>query len=151
MSIKIRTATMKDFGALYKIGLGIPELKVNNDEPFMNTSEFKWSIKNPSGIFLVAEDRKTPVGFFYANTKSSDTRRPNGVACFVYIAIPKKYRHMGVAQMLHSEAYRRLKQRGVNYIYLWANAKDKTAIRFAGKQGFKKGNAFFWMSRKLKP
>ena len=63
----IRPASPDDFEVLYSIGKNTPELKVSVTEEFMDRDEFRWSIQNPNGIFLLAEEEVIVFNFNFRN------------------------------------------------------------------------------------
>ncbi len=145
--MKIRKATLKDFNELYKFGLKTKELKVSPKEEFMRPEEFKYSIKNKKGIFLLAEDNKKIVGFIYGDSEDGD-RVLKSVACLVYIAVDKKYRGKGVGSILYNDCVKEFKKRKVKHIYAWANPKSGI-VDFFKKKGFVKGNYEIWMDKDI--
>ena len=79
----IRPASLDDFIQLYKLGKNTPELKVSTTEEFMDADEFKWSITNPKGIFLVAEDKNKKIGFIYVSAKDIERPFEHKYACLI--------------------------------------------------------------------
>lgn len=144
--VKIRKATMKDFSKLYSLGSRIPELKVNKHEPFMTKEEFKFAIKNPHGIFLLAEEDEKIVAFTYASIKKRSSHK---IACLVYLAVHPKHRNKGIGKSLYEERLKRLKKRGVKYVYSWIGVSNKKMQHLAKKQGLKQGKKFFWFEKKI--
>ena len=144
--MNVRTATIKDFKKLYSLGSRIPELKVDKHEPFMTKEEFKSAIKNPYGVFLLAEEDRKILGFAYANMKDE---RMYKTACLVYLAVHPEYRHRGIGSLLSKERLKRLKRLGVKLVYSWIGANNKRMQKFAREQGFKRGKEFFWFDKKL--
>lgn len=144
----IRKANLKDFKGLYEIGKNTPELKVSSTEDFMDKDEFKWSITNRQGIFLVAEEKDKILGFIYANAKDIERPFKNKYACLVYLVVMPEFRGIGIATKLYKECARRLKKVKIKMIYGWANEKSGI-IGFLKTQGFKEGHKYAWMDRKL--
>ncbi len=103
-------------------------MKVSATEDFMDPDEFKWSITNPDGIFLVAENRIKKIGFIYANAKDIERPFEHKYACQVYLVVIPEFRKQGIAQKLYSECETRLKKLGVTNIYGWANAESNGEI-----------------------
>jgi len=146
----IRTASLDDYEQLYSIGKNTPELRVSATEEFMDADEFKWSIQNPEGIFLLAEEKKKIVGFLYANTKDIERPFETKYACLVYLVVVPEFRRQGIAKKLHIECERRLKERGVTHLYGWAHAEGEgQMIDFMKKQGFAQGHQYMWMDKRI--
>jgi len=146
----IRVASLDDFEALYSIGRNTPELQVSASEEFMDADEFRWSITNPQGVFLLAEENRKIAGFVYANAK--DVERPfnHKYACLVYLAVVPEFRKQGIASSLYLECEKKLKLQGITHLYGWANAKGESQIiDFMKKQGFAEGHRYVWMDKKI--
>jgi len=150
----IRSASLEDFEELYSIGINTPELKVSASEEFMDAEEFRWSIQNPHGIFLLAENDKPTkkiTGFVYANAKDT-LERPleNKYACLVYLAVVPEFRQQGIAKQLYTDCERRLKEKGITHLYGWAHAEgDSNIIEFMRRQGFAEGHRYVWMDKRI--
>ena len=147
----IRAASLDDFEELYSIGRNTPELKVSATEEFMDAEELRWSVQNPDGVFLLAEENKEKiVGFLYANAKDIERPFENRYACLVYVAVAAEFRRQGIAKQLYAECERRLKERGVTHLYGWAHAEgDGQMIEFMKKQGFAEGHQYVWMDKRI--
>ncbi len=146
----IRVASLDDFEALYSIGRNTPELQVSASEEFMDADEFRWSITNPQGVFLLAEENRKIAGFVYANAK--DVERPfnHKYACLVYLTVVPAFRRKGIASSLYLECEKKLKLQGITHLYGWANAKGESQIiDFMKKQGFAEGHRYVWMDKKI--
>ena len=147
--MNIRPASADDFAELYQIGKNTPELRVSATEEFMDADEFKWSITNPHGVFLVAEDKSKKIGFIYANTRDMERPFEHKYACLVYLVVIPEFRRQGVAQKLHSECEKRLKKFGVTNIFCWANTEaNGEIIKFMKRQGFAEGHKYLWMDKR---
>ena len=92
LPIRIRSVLIDDFAELYEIGKTTPEFRVSATEDFMDVDEFKWSITNPDGIFLVAEERNKKIGFIYANAKDMERPFEHKYACLVYLVVMSEFR-----------------------------------------------------------
>ena len=148
--MKIRKATIDDFEELYALGKRTPELRVSATEGFMDADEFKWSIKNPDGIFLLAEDRGKVIGFVYANAKDKDRAFENRYACLVYLTVDSNFRRKKIGERLYLECEKQLKKLGITNIYGWATLESKGGIlRFMEKQGYAEGHKYVWVDKKL--
>lgn len=146
----LRPASIKDFEELHTIGKNTPELRVSATEEFMDADEFEWSITNPQGIFLVAEEKQRKIGFIYANAKDIERPFEHKYACLVYLIVIPEFRRQGVAQKLYLECEKRLRTLGITNIYGWANAEGKGEITtFLKKQGFAAGHNYTWMDKKI--
>jgi GNAT superfamily N-acetyltransferase len=148
--MNIRSASIDDFTELYEIGKSAPELRVSATEEFMDADEFRWSITNQNGVFLVAEEQKRKIGFLYASAKDIEKPFEHKYACLVYLVIIPEFRRQGVAQKLYAEGEKRLRELGVTNIYGWASAEGNgEIIEFMKKQGFAQGHAYVWMDKKI--
>ena|SRR3989344_1492867 len=146
----IRSASLDDFEELYSIGMNTPELQVSATEEFMDTDEFRWSITNPQGIFLLAEENQKIVGFIYANTKDIEKPFEKRYACLVYLVVVPEFRKQGVAKQLYTKCEIRLKEKGITHLYGWAHTEgDSRIIPFMKKQGFAEGHKYVWMDKKI--
>lgn len=143
--MEIKKATPANLDELYELGLRIPELKVNKTEDFMEKSEFKTAIESKDSVFLFASYNKKPVGFIYAR----DRQIKKGNACLSYIAVLKEYRRLGIAESLWAECQKRLKERGVSYVYSWVHSGKKPIMRFMEKQKFKSGDKFIFADKRI--
>lgn len=147
--MNIRPASLDDFMELYEIGKSTPELRVSRSEEFMEPKELKWSITNPDGVFLLAEEKQKIVGFVYANTKDIETFK-HKYACLVYLVVIPKSRRRGLAQRLYQKCEKRLKEKNINYLYGWASLEgDGSILKFMQKQGFTEGHKYIWMDKKI--
>ncbi len=146
----IQTASIKDFKELYNIGKSTKELRVSATEEFMDIDEFKYSIKSPDSVFLVAKEKNKIIGFIYANANDIEKPFEHKYACIVYIVVIPEFRGKGVAQKLYFECAKRLKKLGITNIYSWASTKGKQGIiKFFKKQKFAKGHEYIWMDKKI--
>ncbi|MBI4415084.1 MAG: GNAT family N-acetyltransferase [Candidatus Kerfeldbacteria bacterium] len=146
--IVIRAATPEDFDSLYALGLATPELKVSATEAFADPPEFRRALTNPDGVFLVAEQRGKPVGFVYATiTDPEILTQPT--ACIIYIAVDRAARGKGVGTKLYVDIERRLRERGIAYIYALANTDSAAVQSLFEKMGMKKGHTTVWMDKRL--
>lgn len=149
MASIIRPATSDDQEKLYALGLGTKELQVSATDTFMERDEFLLAIKNPRGVFLVAETQGTIAGFIYANTDDKDMMK-KCYACIVYIVVAEVFREQGIAQQLYNACEQALKAKEVTNVYGWANVESNGAIiQFFSKQGFTQGHSYVWMDKKI--
>ncbi|MFA6256002.1 MAG: GNAT family N-acetyltransferase [Candidatus Absconditabacterales bacterium] len=148
--MEIRTAAIKDFFQLYEIGQNTPELRVSAKEQFMDQDEFILAIENPNGIFLVAEEENTLVGFIYVNAKDKDKPIENRYACLVYLVVVEKFRRHGIAQRFYDECEKRLKNMGITHVRTRANVEGNGEIvEFMKKQGFAEGHQYVRMDKTI--
>ncbi len=147
--MQIRKATSNDLSELYEIGKNTPELRVSSTEDFMDEDEFRWSIENSKGIFLIAQQGNKIIGFIYANAKDSDRPFKNKYACLVYLVVLPSHRRNGIATKLYSECEKQLKKLGITHIYGWANLESSGIIDFMKNHKYKEGKRFVWMNKKL--
>ena len=148
MSMRIRKAALEDFDELYRIGKNTAELKVSATEKFMDADEFQWCIKNPDGVFLLAEVKGRIAGFICANTKDKEILK-NKYACLVYLTVLPQFQGRGVGKKLYAECEKKLKAMGMTHVYSWANVEGGKIMEFMRKQGFREGHRYAWMDKKL--
>ena len=85
----------------------------------MDADEFKWSIANPNGVFLIAEEKSQKIRFIYANAKDIERPFEHKYACLVYLMVIPEFHRLGVAQKLYLECEKKIKQtRCYKYIRL---------------------------------
>jgi GNAT superfamily N-acetyltransferase len=149
-TVTVRTANREDFRALYELGLATPELQVSSVDPFMGEDEFAWSLTNPDGVFLLAEEDSRVVGFIYASAKDPERPMPHKWACLVYLVVSPEFRGRGIAQTLYDRCVDSFRERGITNLYVWANTGgDAQIITFMEKQGFARGHMYMWMDKKI--
>ncbi len=148
----IRYATLEDIDAVYELGCSTRELRVSaNALPFMSKEELETTIRNYDAIFLV-DDNNQPnamsniIGFCLACI--SDVEKPGALdqACIVYLAVDSDFREDGVGSALYNQTIAELRERGVKYIYAWA---DQSVVKFLQNRGFAKGKECVWMDRAI--
>lgn len=149
-NIIIRYPQDSDFEILYALGKNTPELRVSVTEEFMSEDEFKWTMHNEKGVFLLAEQGEKIIGFIYASFKDMERPYAEKWGCLVYITVLPVFRKQGVANMLYQACTEKLKSLGATNIYCWANIEsDGSVVGFMKKQGFLEGHKYMWMDRKL--
>lgn len=144
----IRKATIDDFCMVYTLGKSTPELKVSASEEFMDEDELKWSLNQPYGIFLIAEEKKHFIGFIYASIRDIERPYPDKYACIVYLVVHPDWQRKGIGKKLYEKCIKELKTRKITYVYAWANPTSGI-IPFLKKQGLKKGHPYVWMDKKI--
>ncbi len=148
--INIREAKETDFEELYALGKNTPEFRVSATEEFMHPEEFRWSLTDASGVFLVAEVGEELVGFIFANSEDLGRPYPEKYSCLVYLVVVPEFQKQGIAKMLYDECVKRLKTKGITHMYGLASAESNGAIiAFMKNQGFAKGHTYTWMDKKL--
>lgn len=146
----IRKANGEDINVLYALGLSCPELQTNPSQPFMTRDEFLWSIENPNGVFLLAEDGGGAAGFVYANMQDLERPMAERWACLVYLAVTAEKRSQGIATKLYEAALTELRQAGVKQLFTWAHAKENSPIEaFLQRRGFSPGGLYRWYDREI--
>ncbi|MGI0133676.1 MAG: GNAT family N-acetyltransferase [Candidatus Micrarchaeaceae archaeon] len=141
MTMRIRTAKPSDFTELYALGKRFKELRVSNGELFMTREEFKASIRNKKGIFLVAEDNGKIIGFSYSAIEGKT------YASMVYNLVTPKYRGQGLGKRFVREREKWLRKRGIGAAYLLAT--NQGIIRMMKHLGYKEGKKLVWMEKRL--
>lgn len=150
-SVKLKKASEEDFEVLYELGKNTPEFKVSASEEFMHPEEFRWSIADPNGVFLVADLDGKIIGFIYASAAEDMSHPyPEKWVCLTYLVVNPAFRERGVATMLYDECAKRLKEMGLTHLYGLVNAEsDGAIVEFMKKQGFREGHKLIWMDKKI--
>lgn len=148
--IHIRQAKKKDTAALFKLGQHTPEFQTSNQEPFMEQDELRWRIGSPTSIILLAEAGKKIAGFVYAETVNTDAPIRSKFACIVYIVVSADFRKQGLATQLLEACEQKLRESGMDFVYVWANQEGDGAIeKFLKKEGYVAGHTYRWMDKRL--
>jgi len=139
--MRIRKARLSDFKALYKIGKVTPELRVSEKEVFMTPADFKFAIRNKNGLFLVAQEGKTVVGFGYCAIEGPD------YAAMIYDVVIPSFRGCGIGGTLLREKEKWLKKKGIKTVYsLVTNPK---MAKILSHLKYRRGKTLIWMEKKL--
>lgn len=97
----------------------------------------KLDSKSPRGSIIIAEDNDKVIGCIFYTFDGWDSS--------VYrLAVRASYRKMGIASVLLLEAERRLKRKGANVASLRVHVKNKAAISFFRKRGYKGHWGPYW-------
>jgi ribosomal protein S18 acetylase RimI-like enzyme len=147
--VSIRKATPEDFEAAYKLGLDTSELRVSPEEDFMDPDEFRWSLTNPDGVFVVADDNGKIVGFSYACSDDLDKPFPNKNGWFAYMAVDKEYRGQGIASQMYEAQLVYLKKMGLKVMYVFANKSSSAIVSFFRKQNFNQGTEYIFFDKEI--
>lgn len=93
-------------------------------------------LKNHSTFFKILFVNGEPAGFIVAdaNWKSIDGKKVGEIH---ELALKKKYWGKGLGKLLLEAALEHLNSQGVNIYGLWVGTKNKSAIEFYKKYGFK--------------
>lgn len=149
-SIVIRPAASSDFEALYALAKDTPELKMSTMDDFMSPEEFKRCMRDPNGIFLIAEAHGICAGFIYISREEIERPHPEQWARLSYLAVDSAFRKRGIATLLYEEAEKRLRAQGIMNIYSWAHAGgDEAMLGFMKRHGFNEGNVYRYMDKKI--
>ena len=141
----IRKAAIRDFEKLKAIKLESKkdEMKYSDSlKPLKKTIDiyfeyFKAELRKKNSSVFIAEDKK-PVGIIIATyfkpLRISKFARKGYVS---NLFIQKKYRNKGLGKKLLTASLKWLKQNKVKYISLEIHLKNKNALKFYRKLGFK--------------
>lgn len=146
----IRRPTTSDFDALYVLGKNTPELRVSATQEFMDRDEFEMAIRNPSGVFLIAEIDNKIGGFIYASGDDKDKPLQKRWACLVYLVVAPDLRGHKIATKLYDACVAELKDKDITHLYGWAHTEgDGAILSFMKKNGFTAGHTYQWMDKEL--
>lgn len=144
--IKIREAKIGDLEAIYRIGLLEEGFAVSSETRFYGKGYLKNWIENPGDdILLVAEFDDKVVGFAFASAMI------NKWVIWENLAVAERAQGQGVGKALAKEVFRRIKERGIDYIAGWVRVENKVIRKFLKKKGFEEGFKFIWVEKKTKP
>ena len=111
----------------------------------------KW-LKKHSSLFKVVYDNDYPIAFLVVDTNWIDKFDKKNVGEIHELAIRKKYWGKGIGSLLLDLASKHIKEKGLNIARLWVGEKNKEAIKFYEKKGFKpilQGWGWIRMEKKL--
>ncbi len=109
-------------------------------------------LKNHSTLFDVVLDKNKPVAFVVADGNWISSFTGENIGEIHELAVRKDYWGKGIGKKLMEKALKHLKSLGLNKAGLWVGEKNKKAIQFYEKYGFKpvrKYNHWVRMERNL--
>lgn len=138
---EIRPAGLQDFEAIYTI-LKTPDIE-RSDRSLPIPGDLEQSLREPHGVFLVAEDSGTIVGFIYA-VQDTSTK-----AILRYLVVVPQLRRLGIASRLLSDCMTALaRERGIKEVGAFVRPETFT-LPFLKKRQFRLGDSFTWMARDI--
>lgn len=138
----IRPAAPGDFEGIYKIITATKELE-RSDRDALIPEDIEASLREPKGIFLIAEDNGTIAGLIYAIQETSTT------AIIRYLAVVPELRRHGIATRLLSACMHAL-AREWNVKEIGAFVERETPIAaLLRTHTFRPGKQFVWVSRDI--
>ena len=140
--ITIRPAVTEDFNAIYALIVESPAL-ARSDRLITAPETIEHAIREPNGVFLVAEDSGTVAGFIYAIQETSTT------AMIRYLAVIPKLRRRGIATRLLGTCLTTLaREWDIKEVSAFVRP-DTPVSGILGMNGFRRGATFVWMSRDI--
>ena len=101
-------------------------------------------LKNKDKLLLVAEDNKKLIGYLLLETKFRDPfLEGNRIGYVSELYVLPKYRRKGISKSLLEQGNKWFKKKRFKWIMVSTHSRDKPAIRFWEKKGFKEFNKYF--------
>ena len=143
-TVKIKRASLNNLEQIYALVTSLPVFSASDETRFFDKKELKeWIIRKRDSIVLIAELNDLIVGFLFAKLVSSEW-------CMLdSIGVNPKFRKQGIANKLLEQLYQLLKKRNVTYIQGLVEVNQKSTREFWKKRGFKEGNKFVWIEKRL--
>ena len=139
----IRKMQESDLKTIHDIGVKVEGLAVSETIRFWTKQKlYGWVTNNKDDELLVAEDKGKVIGFIM-----SIFHNPTRIAIIDNLYVAEEYRRRGIGKDLVKECLKRLKERGLRYIYVTVKKDNKAAIEFFKSLEFNKGYDFVWMER----
>lgn len=102
--------------------------------------------RDVAGIFVAKDDDGKIVGFLALDGNWYSKKYNKVVGAIHEIFVDPAYFSKGVGKSLMEKAFEYFKQRHLNFIELWVGDKNKNAIKFYKKLGFKEDGRYnFWI------
>lgn len=144
-TVNIRKAEQKDTAAILVLMKQLIDQHAALDKYYKTFAQHRSlksyvanAIKNSDQLPLVAEINDKVVGYFLAEIQEApyySSEKFIGVVADA--AVDYKYRRRGILTELFKEAMARFKEKGVNYLELWVDARNAPAVAAWRKLGFK--------------
>jgi len=160
MKNKIRKATLRDFKKVQELNDKLfihdyefdPELLVNTPFTKRNEAYYKKVITNDKYLCLVAVADKKIVGYLIGTGLKKWPSRPIKTGEIENMLVLKKYRGEKIGKSLVGKFIKWCKKREMKSIVVWAYTKNKKAVGFYKKCGFRplSTKLEFKLKRKIK-
>lgn len=139
--IEIRKATQDDVSTIWELGSNINEFETANDIVlFWPESILENCIDKTDVMILVAEEESKMIGFYIININLSFKK-----AELENIYVIDEYRRKGIGKALLERSLEELSKLGIENVC----AMSDDAVDFLVRNGFTKGNQFYWMDLAL--
>ena len=141
MNYSIRLANQNDVDTIWELGKNINEFETSEDiVMFWPKSILKDCINKSDVMILVAENEDKIIGFYIININLSFKK-----AELENMYVINEYRHKGIGKALLNRSLDKLSEIGIENVC----ALSDDAVDFLVRNGFSKGNQFYWMDLAL--
>ncbi len=137
----IRPATVEDFEGLYRIVVTTPEVE-RSEGSVMIPEDFEEALRDPQGVFLLAEHGDTIAAFIYAVQETSIT------ATIRYLVTEPHLRRRGIASALLRRCLALLAEE-LDVKEVGVFAPSGPAVMLLEANHFRRGGDHVWMSLEL--
>jgi ribosomal protein S18 acetylase RimI-like enzyme len=145
----IRPATLKDVGAIGKLGaLLVREHHDFDPQRFIpatsrTESQYGWylgtQLEEPNIVILVAEQNGEVVGYTYSGVEGTDYMSLRGPAGVMYdIVVDPDHRQQGIGRLLVDATLEVLKSKGAPRVVLSTAERNAAAQRLFDRAGFRR-------------
>jgi ribosomal protein S18 acetylase RimI-like enzyme len=145
----IRSATLKDVGAIGKLGaLLVREHHDFDPQRFIpatsrTESQYGWylgtQLEEPNIVILVAERDGEVIGYTYSGVEGTDYMSLRGPAGVMYdIVVDPDHRQQGVGRLLVDATLEALKSKGAPRVVLSTAERNAAAQRLFDRAGFRR-------------
>lgn len=146
--MNIRRGKLKDAGAIFNLMKNVYELRVtkkDDDDPFVSKLFIKeYLLDKKMNYVIVAEENRKIIGFLLA-----EIWKKKKYSFAAEIMVSAKYRKKGIAEKLFHKYEKYCKKNKLKVIVAQVQIKNKKAIKFSEKVGFKKGETFYYHKKEI--
>jgi len=141
----IRQATINDIDEIHKLGEHVDEFDTTEEVvTFWPKHILKNCIESKNDWLLVAEENSEIIGFIICNNSPVFKK-----AVIENIFVSPQHRKKGVGQKLLGSLMDQVKSIDCEYVVIFTEEDNNTAIDFYVKNGFNRGKNFAWIDKVL--
>ncbi len=141
----IREGTINEIDKIYKLGEAVDEFDTTDEIViFWPKHILRNCIESQSDWLLVAEENQQLIGFIICNNSPVFKK-----AVIENVFVSPQYRKKGVAKKLLDYLLNEIKSTDCEYVVIFAEGDNNTAIDFYVQNGFNRGKNFAWIDKAL--